>query len=244
MKVSQKLILAFSLMKLIRGDDYIEGFLSYEDFIPCNEHENRTCLNFLTFKEPVHPPDDLLKMSEFTACIRIKVLTYNDGTLILFGGVDPDNSAPEDLTSQKTSRNLGSEISAPGGVWESIIRIDTYKDADLEISKRNGLYVTFVDFKENINSYEWHHICQTMSVKNLLFAVVHNGYTAVNHSEPPIWGQVENYVPSTIFQPNYEGKGKKRYGLYLAPIFFGYFVDFNIWKRSLNYGGDVCLDDM
>ena len=119
---------------------------------------------------------------------------------------------------------MDSDINAPGGVWESIVRMDTDKD---------GLYVTFVDYKQNINSYEWHHICQTISVKNLLFSVVHNGYTAVNHSEPSIWGQVENYMPSTIFQPNFAGKDEKRYGLALAPIFFGYFVDFNIWKRSL-----------
>ena len=231
MKVN--LILLISVIKRAQVEDYIQGYISYEDFIPCDEHENRTCHNFLTFKEPVHPPDELIKMSEFTACIRIKVLTYNGGGLHLFGGNEPDDSAPTDLPFQKTSRNLHTDVSAPGGVWESIIRMDTYKEGDLEIAKANGLYVTFVDYKKDINSYEWHHICQTMSIKNLIFAVVHNGYTVDNRTQPKIWGEVENYVPSTIFQPKFEEKDEHHYGFALAANFFGYFADFNIWKRSL-----------
>ena len=86
MQMVVALIFLLILIERVHLDYYIQGSLSSEDFIPCYEHENRTCHNFLTFKEPVHPADELLKLSEFTACIRVKVLTYNDGSLLLFLG--------------------------------------------------------------------------------------------------------------------------------------------------------------
>ena len=220
------------LINHVKVDDMMKGFLSYEDLITCDDHEDRVCHNFLTFKEPVYP-NGLLKLSEFTACLRIKVLTYNHGHLWLFNGNERDNSAPSDLPYQKTSRNLDTDLNAPGGVWESIIRMDTYKEGDVEIAKNNGLYVVFVDYKEDINANEWHHLCQAISVNNLLYAVVHNGYTVENHTEPAIWGEVENYVSSTIFEPRNETEGEHHYGFKFAQNFFGYVADFNIWKRSL-----------
>ena len=148
-----RLIFFCLLVSQVHVGEDLKAFLSYEDLIPCDDHEDRVCHNFLTFKEPVYP-DGLLKLSEFTVCWRIKVLTYNKGSLHLFGGNEPDNTAPSDLPFMKTSRNMHFDLSAPGSVWESIIRMDTYKEGDVEIAKNNGIYVTFVDYKENINSNE------------------------------------------------------------------------------------------
>ena len=82
-----------------------------------------------------------------------------------------------------------------------------------KIYTAGGRYTFWPEWKEDVNAREWNHFCYVISVKNRNFAVVHNGYTQANHTQPTIWATNDTFVTSDFFQSlNQDGATPPREG--------------------------------